>query len=94
MRVVCISGIRKKGAEILTQLFYFLPHSYGDILLCIKYTNTTTQIYLDEDENNDAPKEWITYNDEQLADTIDQLLKSMDLDKDGFIDYTEYKNNL
>ncbi|XP_031617654.1 UPF0746 protein DDB_G0281095 isoform X5 [Contarinia nasturtii] len=35
-----------------------------------------------------------TYKDDELANTIDQLLKSMDINKDGFIDYTEYKNNL
>lgn len=34
------------------------------------------------------------YSDEQLEETIDHLMKTMDTNNDGYIEYHEYKNNV
>lgn len=61
--------------------------------------NINTSIYyslqkLTTDDDENAPKQQRAYyTDEQLIETIDYLLKSMDMNGDGYIDYTEYKMN-
>lgn len=57
------------------------------ILLCSIRKFTT------DDDENAAKQQRAFYTDEQLMETIDYLLKSMDMNGDGYIDYTEYKTN-
>jgi len=46
-----------------------------------------------EDENSEGTgaKAGQIYTDQGLADVIDYVLKTMDLDKDGYVDYIEYR---
>lgn len=46
-----------------------------------------------DDDENEPKQQRAYYTDEQLIETIDYLLKSMDMNGDGYIDYTEYKTN-
>lgn len=56
-----------------------------------KPTTNTPQRNIDDDD--DLPKiEKGHYTDDELEETIDYLLKSMDLNQDGFIEYSEYRN--
>lgn len=34
------------------------------------------------------------YSDDELEETTDNLLQSMDKNNDGYIDYTEYRHSL
>lgn len=54
---------------------------------------TNNQPYAEEDEAPPKDGQHV-YSDDQLSETIDELLKTMDLNKDGYIEYTEYKNSL
>lgn len=47
-----------------------------------------------EGSSKDAKDSSNVYSDEQLEETIDLLLKTMDTNKDGYIEYSEYKNNV
>lgn len=57
----------------------------------MKYSSTLKS---KSDNGESADKQQTIYTDQQLEETIDFLLQSMDLNKDGFIEYTEYKNNV
>lgn len=57
----------------------------------MKYSSTLKS---ESDKGESADKQQTIYTDQQLEETIDFLLQSMDLNKDGFIEYTEYKNNV
>lgn len=50
-------------------------------------------IHWHDDDEKATKQERTFYSDEQLTETIDFLLKSMDTNGDGYIDYTEYKMN-
>lgn len=53
--------------------------------------NQNTRNTDDDSGSKDDPKlHENRYTDEQLEESIDYLLKSMDLNRDGFIDYAEY----
>lgn len=38
-------------------------------------------------------KQGTSYTDDNLADIIDYVLSSMDLNKDGYVDYLEYRKS-
>lgn len=46
-----------------------------------------------DDDENATKQQRAFYTDEELMETIDSLLKSMDMNGDGYIDYMEYKTN-
>ncbi|XP_075147773.1 uncharacterized protein LOC142221824 isoform X3 [Haematobia irritans] len=46
-----------------------------------------------KDDGGTGEKNGTTYTDENLADVIDYVLNSMDLNKDGYVDYTEYRKS-
>lgn len=49
-----------------------------------------------ETQNEDGgtgEKDGTSYTDDNLAEVIDYVLNSMDLNKDGYVDYTEYRKS-
>lgn len=47
----------------------------------------------DKDHPHPAEPPKALYRDEELSDIIDHLLQSMDKNKDGYVDYTEYRTS-
>lgn len=46
------------------------------------------------DKGESVEKQQNFYTDQQLEEIVDLLLQSMDINKDGFIEYTEYRKNM
>lgn len=69
------------------QFHYFKLHDYdnNNKLDGIELGNAMTHFH-EEDGNQDTT----TYTDEQLASMVDQILEEDDINKDGYIDYTEF----
>lgn len=51
-----------------------------------------TYVSLNTKADENAPPQVKPYNDEELARIADDVLKAMDKNDDGFIEYTEYKS--
>lgn len=69
------------------QFHYFKLHDYdnNNKLDGIELGNAMTHFH-DEDNSQDTTN----YSDEQLSSMIDQILEEDDINKDGYIDYTEF----
>ncbi|KAI8130334.1 hypothetical protein CVS40_0670 [Lucilia cuprina] len=46
-----------------------------------------------KEKKGTGEKDGTTYTDDNLADVIDYVLNTMDLNKDGYVDYTEYRKS-
>lgn len=70
------------------QFHYFKLHDYdnNNKLDGVELGNAMTHFH-DEDNSQDTSN---TYTDEQLSSMIDQILEEDDMNKDGYIDYTEF----
>ena len=71
------------------QFHYFKLHDYdnNNKLDGIELGNAMTHFHDEEGTNQETTS---SYSDEQLANMIDQILEEDDLNKDGYIDYTEF----
>ena len=69
------------------QFHYFKLHDYdnNNKLDGIELANAMTHFH--EEDGTENPT---TYTDEQLSSMIDQILEEDDMNKDGYIDYTEF----
>lgn len=47
----------------------------------------------EKDKEGTGERSGTTYTDESLSDVIDYVLQTMDLNKDGYVDYTEYRKS-
>lgn len=57
------------------------------ILIRLRYTNKIEFDFFLGDDDHEA----VSLSDQRLTDTVDELLKILDTDNDGFISYAEYK---
>lgn len=71
------------------QFHYFKLHDSdnNNKLDGIELINALTHYHDDENNKNGEQK---TYNDEEIAAMIDQILEEDDKNKDGYIDYAEF----
>ena len=69
------------------QFHYFKLHDYdnNNRLDGIELGNAMTHFH-----EEDGKESTTTYSDEQLASMVDQILEEDDMNKDGYIDYTEF----
>lgn len=58
---------------------------------CLKHLEEDKSSDNTHAEKHEEPQ--ALYRDEQLIDIIDHLLDTMDKNKDGYVDYTEYRMN-
>lgn len=72
------------------QFHYFKLHDYdnNNKLDGIELGNAMTHFH--DEENPQDQAETTSYTDEQLSSMIDQILEEDDVNKDGYIDYTEF----
>ena len=72
------------------QFHYFKLHDYdnNNKLDGIELGNAMTHFH--DEENPQDQTETTSYTDEQLSSMIDQILEEDDVNKDGYIDYTEF----
>lgn len=85
---VCLMPDLMDGYSLNCICCYNIALSNTNIL----FTNSTKQLYTDED-GEDPKVQRTIYTDDMLEESIDYLLKTMDINNDGFVDYTEYRNH-